>query len=113
MPSYRDLLKFIREGKTPDQIVQLMPMRPSCWRRMLNRKRFREELAISESLATVMAVHQVATGVQCAAARFRELMDCDKPETARKVAIALLREGLHRSQDPLDEIDDESWEDGE
>ncbi len=113
MASYRDLIKFIREGKTPDEIMQLMPMRPSKWRRMLSSKSFREKLAIAESLAAVMAVHQVATGVQCAAARFSELMDCDKPETARKVAMALLREGLHSQQDPLDELDDEKWEDDE
>lgn len=113
MPSYKYLLKLIREGKTPDQIVQLMPMGPSRWRRMLKIKRFREELAVAESLAAVMAVHKVAIGVQCAAERFGELMDCDKPETARKVAVALLREGLQYGENLDDATDDETWEDGE
>ena len=111
MPSYKYLLKLIREGKTPAQIMELMPMRPGRWRRMLNRKRFREELAIAESLAAVMAVHRVATGVQSAAERFSELMECDKPETARKVAIALLREGLHHEETPGEGDDDQDWDD--
>jgi len=51
--------------------------------------------------------------VQCAAERFGELMECDKPETARKVAVALLREGLQYGENPDDVADDEMWEDSE
>jgi hypothetical protein len=99
MPSYKDLLRLLREGKSPDEIARIMPMRLSHWRRMINGKRFQDALKIEEDLAAVMAAHGIASGVHGAAGRFAELLVSDKPETARKVALAILHEGLKRERE--------------
>jgi len=94
MPSYKELLRLLREGKSPGQIAHLMKMRPSRWRRMLGGKRFRDALATEEKLAAVIAAHNISSGVNDAADRFAELLHSEKPETSRKVALALLHQGL-------------------
>ena len=94
MPSYKELLGLLKEGKSPSQIIDLLDMRPSRWRKMIEGKRFRDALATEEQLAAIMAAHGIAAGMHDAAERFSELLTCDKPETVRKVALALLHEGL-------------------
>jgi hypothetical protein len=98
MPSYKDLLKLLREGKTPEEIVRRMNMRPSHWRRMLSGKRMRDALKMEEDISVLMAVHRIAAAVEGAADKFTELMDTDSPETARKVCLALLHEGLRTAR---------------
>ena len=98
MPSYKDFLKLLREGTPPDQIVSRMGMRPSHWRRMLRGKRLRDALKIEEDISVAMAIHRIASAVQCAADRFTNLMDADNGETVRKVCLALLHEGLQSAQ---------------
>ena len=94
MPSYKDLLRLLRKGKSPSQIARALPMPPSHWWRMINGRRFQDTLRIEEDLAAIIAAHRIASSVHGAAGRFNELLVSDKPETARKVALALLHEGL-------------------
>ena len=96
MASYKDVLRMLRKGESPERIVRLMEMRPSHWKRMLNGKRFRDALRTEEDLAAVIASHAVSLGMHSAAERFGELLGSDKPETARKVALAILHQGLRR-----------------
>jgi len=98
MPSYKDLLQLLRKGKSPAQIVRALQMPPSHWRRMINGKRFQDALRLEETLAAVIATHGIASGVHGAADRFGELLVSDKPETSRKVALAILHEGLRKQR---------------
>ena len=94
MPSHKDLLKLIRDGSPPEEIHRRMAMRPSHWRRMIAGKRFQDALRTQESLAAVLAVHRMASGVHDAAGRLAELLESENAETVRKVCLTLLNEGL-------------------
>ena len=98
MASYKDLLRMLDEGKTPRQIVATMRMHPSIWRRMLRGKRFQDALLIEHELAAVTAAHLISAGAHEAAERFGELLASDRPETVRKVALAVLHEGMKRAR---------------
>ena len=98
MPSYRELLTEIRKGSTAEEMLEKFDLRPSQWRRMLNGKRFQAELEIAESIAAVLAVHQISSGVHDALDRFTDLLASQRPETVRKVCLALLTEGLQNAQ---------------
>lgn len=100
MASYRAVLQLIQKGCPLEEIIRTLLLRPSQLKRLLQRKRFREALEMQESLAVVMAIHEVSIGVHGAVGRLNALMrECDKPETVRKVCLALLREGLGRCQE--------------
>ncbi len=99
MPSYKDLLKMIRQGKSPREIHERLQMRPSHWRRMLAGKRFQDALHTREELSGVLALHRMASGVSRAAGRLGDLMDSQNCETVRKVCLALLNEGLAAGRD--------------
>ena len=99
MPSYKDLLKMIRQGKSPREIHERLQMRPSHWRRMLAGKRFQDALHTREELSGVLALHRMASGVSRAAGRLGDLMDAQNCETVRKVCLALLNEGLAAGRD--------------
>ena len=94
MPSYKDLLKLIREGNRPEEILRRLPMCPSRLKRILRGKRFQDALKMEEHLAVTAAIHRIASCVQGAAGRFTELLASEKDETVRKVCLALLKEGL-------------------
>jgi len=98
MASYKDLLRMLDEGKSPRQIMAAMRMRPGMWRRMLRGKRFQDALRIEHELAAVTAAHLISAGVHEAAERFSELLASDRPETVRKVALAVLHEGMKRAR---------------
>jgi len=96
MPSYKDLLKLMHDGCSPREILERMPMPPSHLKRMLGGKRLRDALRMREELAAALAVHEIAAGVHGVTGRFTELLDSQRPETVRKVCLALLHEGLHK-----------------
>jgi len=98
MASYKDVLRMLRKGESPQRIVRLLDIRPSQWRRILSGKRFRDALRIEEDLASVIASHAVSLETHSAAEKFSELLASDKPETARKVALAILHQGLSRTK---------------
>ena len=98
MPSYKDLLKLMRQGKSPQEILDRLPMRPSHLKRMLWGKRFRDALKMREDLAVRMVAHQMAAGVHDVAERFSELLETGSSETVRKVCLALLHEGLRQKR---------------
>ena len=93
MPSYMELLKWIREGKTSAQIMELFEGHPYQLRRALNSKRLREQLRLDEQLAAAVASHKTAACVSEMANRLAELAEGTNVETARKAALALLSEG--------------------
>ncbi len=93
MPSYVELLKWIREDKTSAQIMELFEGHPYQLRRALNSKRLREQLRLDEQLAAAIAAHKTAAVVSEMANRLVELAEGTNVETARKAALALLSEG--------------------
>ncbi|MCK4601152.1 MAG: hypothetical protein KAU28_01715 [Phycisphaerae bacterium] len=94
MPSYKDLLKLIQQGKSPAEIIERMPMPPSKFRRMLGGKHMQARLKLEADLAAAVVSHKTTTGVHNVAKRLIQLMQTKNPETVRKVCLALLSEGL-------------------
>lgn len=98
MPSYKELMKLIRQGKSPAEILEEMPMPPSRLRRMLNGKRMQALLKLEEEIAAELVCHNTATGIFAVAERLNELTKAQNAETARKVCLALLGEGLRNAE---------------
>ncbi len=94
MPSYKDLMKLIRAGLSPEEIMARLDVWPSQMRRMLTSQRLMEELALQERLAREIVRHQTASGVHTVAAKLREIAFGERTETARKACLTLLAEGL-------------------
>ncbi|MDY6914304.1 MAG: hypothetical protein SVT52_07610 [Planctomycetota bacterium] len=100
MPSYKELLELIRDGRSTREIfASFSPMWPSRMRRLLASKRLRKALELEESLAATVVGHRTATGVAGVAERLFELAESEKDETARKACIDLLKEGLQHNDD--------------
>lgn len=106
MTGYKHVLQWIREGKTPEQIVKRFDGQPSQLRRILQSKRLREALELDEMLAGAVAIHKTAAGVSHVAARLAELAEGSNPETARKACLSLLSEGIFTTRE--DDEDDPS-----
>jgi len=104
MTGYKQVLQWIREGKTPEQIMKRFDGQPSQLRRILKSKRLREALELDEMLAGAVAIHKTAAGVSHVAARLAELAEGSNPETARKACLSLLSEGILTTRD--DDEDD-------
>ncbi len=94
MPSYKDLLKLIRQGMGAERIVERLDVSPYRLRQMLASVRLAHQLAVQEELAKRIARHQAATDVQTVIAKLREIAFGEKSETARKACLALLAEGF-------------------
>jgi len=99
MPKSEELMKLIRRGASPEEIMERFKMPPSRLRRMLRGKHLQERLRLAEDIAAEVVVHQTAAGVYDAARRLIELMASEKVETARKVGFALLSEGMQICQE--------------
>lgn len=106
MPGYKELMRLIRQGKSPDEILQKFRMPPSKFRRMLNGKQIQAYLQLEEELAAEIVGHKTAAGILPVAERLRELMRAENVETSRKVCIALLSEGLRNFE--ADHLKDQS-----
>lgn len=105
MPRYQELLALIRSGKTPQEIMKHLSLPPSKLRRMLKGKRLNACLKIERELTGLIVSHCTVTRVHDVIKRFVELMEAANPETARKVCLALISEGLQSSKIPTSEDD--------
>jgi len=94
MATYKDLLKCIRTGLSPQEIMDRLDVCPSKLRTMLAGKKLANRLAAEAQLARQIVRHQTAADVQTVAAKLREIAFGEKSETARKACLALLAEGL-------------------
>lgn len=94
MPSYKDLMKLIRAGLSPEEIMARLDVKPSRLRQMLTSKRLTEELALQERLAREVVRHQTAADVHTVAGKLREIAFGERTEAARKACLTLLAEGL-------------------
>ena len=99
MASYKDLMKLMREGCSAGEIMERLELCPSRLRRMLAGKRLAAAMAAEEELARRIVRHQLATGVQTAARKMRELIESNQSETMRKACLTLLSEGLSLAWD--------------
>lgn len=94
MPTHKDLVKLIRAGLSPQEIMDRLDICPSKLRRMLAGKKLANRLAAEVQLARQIVRHQTAADVQTVAGKLREIAFGEKTETARKACLALLAEGL-------------------
>ncbi len=97
MASYKQLLKLIRSDAKPSRIREKMGLPPSRLRRMMAGKRFRTELKLEVELSAAAATYRQGVGAQRLARRLFELAESEKDETARKVCLALLTQGLQQA----------------
>jgi len=95
MSKSEELIRLIRGGASPEEIMERFKMPPSKLHRMLHGKRLQKRLKLAEDIAAEVVLHQTASGVYDAARRLIELMSSEKVETARKIGFALLNEGMH------------------
>ncbi len=99
MPRYQELLALIRSGKSPKEIMKAMPIPPSRMRRL------KSSLKIERELTGLVVSHCTVTQVHDVFKRFVELMEDENPETARKVCLALINEGLQSSRISISQDD--------
>ena len=94
MASYKDLMKLMRKGLSAGEIMERLKLTPSRLRQILAVKRLSATLEAEEYLARQIVRHQLASGVQTAAIKMRELIEGEQTETMRKACLTLLTEGL-------------------
>jgi DNA-binding MarR family transcriptional regulator len=92
MPGYRDLLKLLRKGKKPSEIMEELEIPPSRLRRMLASEGFKREIKLEKQLTRTMTSLQSARGSLAALERLGQLLLAENEETARKVCMSLLEE---------------------
>lgn len=97
MASYKDLLKLLRRGASPAEIVRQLGVRPSWLRRLMESKRLKEQLRLEEDIAAEVTAHRAAVGVYDMVNRLVELAHSGSPEASRRAACDLLAEGLQAS----------------
>ncbi|MHC4982274.1 MAG: hypothetical protein ACYTF6_03785 [Planctomycetota bacterium] len=96
MPGYKDMLELIRQGKSPEEIIEALRVEPYRLRRMLGSKRLRGQLELERDLSRKVAAHDVGATIHHLVKRCRQLADDGSGETARKAAEALLAEAKCR-----------------
>ena len=94
MPTYKDLLKCILDGLSPQEIMERLDVCPARLRKMLAGKNLATRLAAEAELARQIVRHRTAADVHVMAGKLREIAFGEKSETARKACLALLAEGL-------------------
>ena len=94
MIRFQELVKLVHDGASAAEILAKYPRDHARLRRLINSRRFRDALALQESLAGVMAMHRTAVNVDRMVQRLGELAAEGTGETARKACLALLNEGL-------------------
>jgi hypothetical protein len=106
MPGYKDLLRLIRSGKGPAEIIAELNCSPTELRRMLRGKRFRDALALERQLAATVARHKTAAGAGEVVSKLSHLTRTKNPETVRKVCVALLNEAVRGADDDAEPTDE-------
>ena len=110
MPSYKELIPLLKSGKGPREIIEHFDV--SSWRirRMLRGKRLRAELDLESEISALVAAYRIGSRAAEFVSRLQNLLDCDSPETVRKVCLALIEEATRsveespvaRPQTPLE-----------
>jgi len=100
MPSYKDLLKLIGQGLSPDEIIDRLGVTPYRLQQLMSNKYLAEHLKLQEELARTVVRHQTATGILPVAQRLREIAFGEGSETARKACVMLLGDALNAEDQP-------------
>jgi hypothetical protein len=87
--TYKDVLRMIRAGKTPAQIMAAVPGKPYRLKRMLCGPRFAAELEMERQLSGRLGRHRLAVNLHHLIERRLQLVDDEDAETARKAAETL------------------------
>ena len=87
--TYRDILRMIRQGKTPAQIMDAVPGKPYRLKRMLCGPRFAAQLEMERQLSGRLGRHRLAVNLHHLIERRLQLVDDLDSETARKSAETL------------------------
>jgi hypothetical protein len=86
MASYKDILRLIREGKTPAEIRAAVPAKRKELRRLLGSVRLADELEMDRQFAGRLGRHRLAVAMHHLIERRLELVDNEDAETSRKAA---------------------------
>jgi hypothetical protein len=87
--TYKDVLRMIRAGKSPAQIMAAVPGKPYRLKRMLCGPRFAAELEMERQLSGRLGRHRLAVSLHHLIERRLQLVDDVDAETARKSAETL------------------------
>jgi hypothetical protein len=87
--TYKDVLRMIRQGKTPAEIMAAVPGKPYRLKRMLCGRRFAADLEMERVLSGRLGRHRLAVSLHHLIERRLQLVDDLDGETARKSAETL------------------------
>jgi len=90
MPGYRDLLRLIHKGKSPEEIIAALDVYPSRLRRILASKRARSRLELEKEISRKLAARKLGAGIHQMVERCREIAGDGDGDTARKAAEGLI-----------------------
>jgi hypothetical protein len=90
MASYKNMLELIRQGKSPEEILKTLSLRPSDLRRILTSKRLNAELELERDISRKIAARDIGSAVHEMVGRCRAIALDGNNETARKAAEGLL-----------------------
>ncbi len=89
MASYKDILKLIREGKTPQEIRAAVPVPLYRLKRMLCGPRLVAEMETDREFSQRLGRHRLAASMHHVLGRRLEVVDDEDPQTACKAAEKL------------------------
>ena len=87
--TYKDVLRMIRAGKSPAQIMAAVPGKPYRLKRMLCGPRFAADLEMERQLSGRLGRHRLAVSLHHLIERRLQLVDNEDAETSRKAAETL------------------------
>jgi hypothetical protein len=92
--SVEDLLEVVHALPVVELFRRMKHLKASWIRRMLDSRKFREHMELRRRLAWEKCATEAAVTSPAAVDRLYRLTMCEKPETARKSCMALIRMGL-------------------
>ncbi|GAH60231.1 unnamed protein product [marine sediment metagenome] len=101
MPCWNDLFEMLLdEDLSAEDIVSRLAVKPSRMRQLLNSKRLDARLKAVESVANQKAGHAVLSTIDSAAKKLAVLTANEKPETARRACLDVIKkaEQIYRDQ---------------
>jgi hypothetical protein len=104
MASYKDILKLVREGKTPQEIRAAIPGPPSAVRRLLTSPRLVASLELDRNLSVRLARHRLSAAMHHLIERRLELVDDENLLVACKAAENLTEAYIGKPQSPKEAL---------
>ena len=98
MASYKDILRAIRQGQSPREIIEQLRLSPSRAQRLLKCKALKRHLRMEEQIAAMMVSHETAAAAHLVSRKLLELLDSGSAETTRKACLALLNEATQHDE---------------